>query len=71
MTQDVTAQLFHANFDHASSAIISTLIDDCEGGTIMLGSSRGIRPAARPPQDAMIRLAVLNALRPVTHYARV
>jgi hypothetical protein len=71
MTQDVTAQLFHTNFDHASSAVTSTLLDDWEGGKNMLGSSRGIRPTARPPQDAMIRLAVLNALRPVTYYARI
>lgn len=70
MTQDVMVQSFHANFDHASSAVISTVIGNGEEGKNLTGSFRGIRRDTRPPQNAMVRLAVLNALRPATCYSR-
>lgn len=71
MTQDVMVQSFHANFDHASSAVISTIIGASEEGKYSPGSIRVIRRDTPPPHNAMIRLAVLNALRPTTGYSRI
>jgi hypothetical protein len=63
-------QSFHPNFDPASSEVITTVIAAGEAGKHPRGRDREIRPGTRRPQNAMMRLAVLNALRPATCYSR-
>jgi len=71
MTQDVIAQTVPSNINNASSAVIGPLVADDAIAKPRLGSIRRIQPATRPPQNGMMRLAVLNALRPATYYSRL
>jgi hypothetical protein len=70
MTQDVSAQSLSLNFHHGADAVISTFADDWGKNHLSPGSTRAIRRLARPPQNSMIRLAVLNTLRPASSYQR-
>jgi len=70
MTQDVLVSSLPAHVDHASDAIISTIIGECGVAKRQLPSTRAVRRAIRPPQNSMMRLAVLNALRSGSCYSR-
>jgi hypothetical protein len=66
MTQDVSARPWTANFDHSAEAVVSVVIGDLAWEKNSLGNPETVRRVLRPTHNSMMRLAVLNALRPAS-----
>jgi hypothetical protein len=71
MTQDVTVQSGSANSDNGSGEIVSTIIGNFTTGKNLFENAHDVHRHIRTPRNSMVRLAVLNALRPATCFSRI
>jgi hypothetical protein len=70
MTQDVSAHPWPSLLDSSSETVVSVIIGDLEHKKRSRGPASLARHVTRPAQNSMVRLAVLNTLRPASSLPR-